>query len=88
MTLFTRTGEEFSVNTKVIQLFTQPGVNDLIRDLDLPKESVELLDSRLKKKKRHEVPHSRGDTVTERKISFHIFLKTVNWTTATIFLES
>ena len=31
-------------------MFTQPELNDLVRDLDLPKESAELLGSRLKEK--------------------------------------
>ena len=32
------------------QLFTQPELNDLVRELDLPKSSAELLRSRLKEK--------------------------------------
>ena len=33
------------------QLFTQAKLNDLVRELDLPKSSAELLGSRLKEKK-------------------------------------
>lgn len=43
-------GEEFCGYNNEPQLFTQPELNDLVRDLDLPKESAELLGSRLKEK--------------------------------------
>ncbi|KAJ8884036.1 hypothetical protein PR048_015893 [Dryococelus australis] len=33
-----------------LQLFTQSELNDLVRDLDLPKQSAELLGSQLKEK--------------------------------------
>lgn len=42
--------EEFTVPCIEPQQFSQPELNDLVRDLDLPKESAELLGSRLKEK--------------------------------------
>ena len=36
-------GEEFSGYNNEPQLFTQPELNDLVRDLDLPKEAAKLL---------------------------------------------
>jgi hypothetical protein len=44
--------EEFQCDTEsqIPQLFTQSALNDVIRDLGLPKEKAELLGSRLKKK--------------------------------------
>jgi hypothetical protein len=44
--------EEFQCNTESQspQLFTQSELNDIIRDLGLPKEKAELLGSRLKEK--------------------------------------
>lgn len=46
---YTSSGNEFEIG-KQLQLFTQPELNDLVKDLELSKEKSELLASRLKQR--------------------------------------
>ena len=57
-----------SSRSKSPQLFNQFELNDLVRDLDLPKESAELLGSRLKDKNLLSQDTKIIHTETERSI--------------------
>ena len=60
------------------QLFTQSELNDLVKDLDLPKDSAELLGSRLKEKNVLAPGTSFSWFRNREKISFLSFLKKVS----------
>jgi hypothetical protein len=68
-----------------LSVFTQSELNNLVRDLGLPKDCAETSVSRLQSKNSPQVHHFRGTRIVT-KSSSHTLPTMILWFTAVIFL--
>ena len=79
--------EETPLNDRAPQPLSQNELNDLVRDLNLPKCSAELLTSRLKEKIFLKIAYESVSTAIDTKSSFLVSLKKATWYTAQILFS-